>query len=43
MNEIQKCINTIYFVVNHIKEELENLRDVSSCDFDNLKLKKKSN
>lgn len=41
MNEIQKCINTIYFVVNHIKEELENLRDVNNCDFDNLKIIKK--
>ena len=41
MNEIQKCINTIYFVVNHIKEELENLRDVNNCNFDNLKITKK--
>ena len=26
IDEIQKCINTIYYVINHIKEELENLR-----------------
>lgn len=38
LNEIQKCINTIYFVINHNKEELENLRDITSCDLDNIKV-----
>ncbi len=41
MNEIQKCINTIYFVVNHIKEELENVRDINNCNFENIKITKK--
>ncbi len=39
--EIQKCINTIYFVVNHIKEELENLKSIVNCNFDTLKCIKK--
>ena len=42
--EIQKCINTIYFVINHIKEELENLKSMVDCDLDTLKcIKKKQN
>ena len=41
MDEIQTCINTIYFVVNHIKEELENLKCVTNCNFDTLKCIKK--
>ena len=41
MEEIQTCINTIYFVVNHIKEELENLKTVVNCNFDTLKCIKK--
>ena len=35
ITEIQKSINTIYFVINHIKEELENLRDVNNLNLDN--------
>ena len=42
MIEIQKCINTIYFVVNHIKEELENLKDTVNCNLENLKCLKKN-
>lgn len=42
MDEIQKCINTIYFVVNHIKEELENLKSMSNCNLDNLKFQNKN-
>ncbi len=41
--EIQKCINTIYFVINHIKEELENLKDTSGCNLDTIKCIKKNN
>jgi len=40
LNEIQKCINTIYFVVNHNKEELENLRDITGCDLNIVKITK---
>ncbi len=37
LNEIQKCINTVYFVINHIKEELENIKSINNCNLDTLK------
>ena len=36
INEIQKSINTIYYVINHIKEELENIRDVNNFNLDSI-------
>ncbi len=43
LNEIQKCINTVYFVINHIKEELENIKSINNCNLDTLKCLKKVN